>query len=315
MKYLVTGAAGFIGSHLCEALLGQGHEVVGIDCFTDYYSRALKERNLEVARGRPGFRFREADLNELELLPLLESMDGVFHLAAQAGVRASWGKSFQAYIDCNIRATQRLLEAIKDNGGPRLVFASTSSIYGKTDELPTKETSAKRPLSPYGATKLACEALCGLYHMNFGLDVNSLRYFTVYGPRQRPDMAFHRFFRAVLMGERITIYGDGNQTRDFTYVSDIVAGTQAAMERGVAGSAYNLGGGHRRALRDVIKKIFEVAGKETDLVYEPAQKGDVPDTYADTSLAKKDTGFAPRADLEEGLAAEYEWIRSLYSGE
>ncbi len=319
MRYLVTGAAGFIGSHLSERLLSQGHDVLGLDCFTDYYARELKESNLRGLRegsggpGKPGFRFMDADINDLELAPLISEADGIFHLAAQAGVRASWGRSFQAYIDHNIRATQALLEAVKDNRGPRIVFASSSSVYGQTNELPTKETSEKRPLSPYGATKLAGEALCQLYHMNYDLDVISLRYFTVFGPRQRPDMAFNRFFRSIINGQEIRIFGTGKQTRDFTCVADIVTGTIAAMNKGVSGRAYNLGGGHRRKLDDVVKKIFEIAGKDTRLVFEPVQKGDVRDTCADTGLAKKEIGFSPQTSLEHGLREEYEWLKDMLS--
>jgi nucleoside-diphosphate-sugar epimerase len=319
MKYLVTGAAGFIGSHLCGHLLSQGHDVVGLDCFTDYYARELKEGNLKgLSEGyggleKPGFRFMSADLNYLELAPLISDADGIFHLAAQPGVRASWGKTFQAYIDSNIRATQALLEAVKDNRGPRIVFASSSSVYGKTNELPTKETSEKRPLSPYGATKLAGEALCQLYHINYDVDVISLRYFTVFGPRQRPDMAFHRFFRSIIKGQEIRIFGTGEQTRDFTYVADIVAGTLTAMQKGVPGRAYNLGAGHQRKLNDVVQKIIEIAGKDTRLVFEPVQKGDVLDTCADTALAKKELGFSPETSLEHGLRAEYEWLKDMLS--
>jgi nucleoside-diphosphate-sugar epimerase len=315
MKYLVTGAAGFIGSHLCQNLISLGNQVTGIDSFTDYYPRWIKDKNIETCLKDPAFRFIQADLNQADLHNLLAGMDGVFHLAAQAGVRASWGKSFQAYIDSNIRATQRILEAVKDRGEPRMVFASSSSVYGKTDELPIRETASKNPLSPYGATKLACEALCNLYHANFGVDVIQLRYFTVYGPRQRPDMAFHIFFKAILENQPVRIFGDGDQTRDFTYISDILAATIKAMEKGVPGRIYNIGGGHCRRLNEVVEKIFECAGRDTRVVFEQKQKGDVPDTFADTSLAKNELGFEPGADLLDGLKAEWNWIRELYSRE
>jgi UDP-glucose 4-epimerase len=309
MRYLVTGCAGFIGSHLSERLLQAGHQVSGVDCFTDYYPREIKARNLQGFLQRPNFTFHEVDLNTATLSELLEQADGVFHLAAQAGVRASWGKSFQVYLDFNLLALQQLLEVLKNRGGPRLVFVSSSSVYGDTDRFPTPETARKRPLSPYGVTKLAGEALCDLYGHNYGLEIISLRYFTVYGPRQRPDMAFHRFFRALLEGQPIRIFGDGRQTRDFTYVADIVAGTVAAMERGVPGRAYNLGGGHQRRLLEVIRLLAEVAGQDPILNFEAPQKGDVRDTCSDNSLAREELGFDPKKDLKEGLSQELSWIK------
>ena len=309
MRYVVTGCAGFIGSHLSERLLQAGHQVTGVDCFTDYYPREIKAQNLQGLLQRPNFTFHEVDLNSAALPELLAKTDGVFHLAAQAGVRASWGKSFQVYLDLNLLVLQKILEALKERGGPRLVFVSSSSVYGDTDRFPTPETARKRPLSPYGVTKLAGEALCDLYGHNYGLEIISLRYFTVYGPRQRPDMAFHRFFRALLDGQPIRIFGDGRQTRDFTYVADIVAGTVAAMERGVPGRAYNLGGGNQWQLLDVIRLLAEVAGKDPVLEFEAPQKGDVRDTYADNSLARKELGFDPKKDLKEGLSQELSWIK------
>jgi len=309
MRYVVTGSAGFIGSHLSERLLEKGHRVIGVDCFTDYYAREIKEQNLQGFLHHQNFKFFEVDLNTATLPELLNQADGVFHLAAQAGVRASWGKSFQVYLDLNLLALQKILEALKERGGPRLVFASSSSVYGDTDRFPTPETAAKRPLSPYGVTKLAGEALCDLYGHNYGLEIVSLRFFTVYGPQQRPDMAFHRFFRALLEGKPIRIFGDGQQTRDFTFVADIVEGTVAAMERGVPGRAYNLGGGNQRQLLDVIRLLAEVAGKDPVLEFEAPQKGDVRDTYADNSLARKELGFEPKSDLKSGLVGELNWIK------
>lgn len=313
MKYVVTGAAGFIGSHLCEWLLADGHEVVGVDCFTDYYDRALKDRNASGFSGHPRCEFMEDDLNRIDLGALLSGVDGVYHLAAQAGVRASWGKSFDHYLYHNIQATQRLLETVRDQGGPRMVFASSSSVYGDTDRLPARETNLLRPRSPYGVSKLACEALADLYRANYGVDAIGLRYFTVYGPRQRPDMAFHRFIKAMILGEEITVYGDGKQSRDFTFITDIVEGTVRCMERGVAGRVYNIGGGHRTVLMESIEKLAELAGVKPNIVYREVQKGDVRDTSADTTLLREETGFAPATALEDGLRAQVEWERDLYA--
>src|SRR4030095_9963674 len=221
-KVLVTGAAGFIGSHLCESLLERGDDVLGVDCFTDYYPRALKERNLQDLRGRRGFRFVDADLNGASLDAFLSDRTIVYHLAAQAGVRASWGTQFDAYVRCNLEATQKLLESLKGKDGIKMVFASSSSVYGKTEQLPTPEDIILAPNSPYGATKVTCEHLCGLYAENWGVDVVSLRSFTVFGHVQRTDVGFHKFIRALIEERPLGVYGDGSQSRDCTYVSDIV---------------------------------------------------------------------------------------------
>jgi len=309
LKALVTGAAGFIGSHLCERLLAEGHEVVGLDCFVDYYPRAVKERNLLAAQKSPRFRFVEGSLLELELGPLLEAAGQVYHLAAQAGVRASWGRDFAVYTDNNVLATQRLLEACLESGVPRLVYASSSSVYGDSAALPLREDAACRPLSPYGVTKLAAEHLVHLYGANHGLPAVSLRYFTVYGPRQRPDMAFHRFLKAARDGGRIQVYGDGRQTRDFTFVDDIVTATRAAAETGRPGCVYNVGGGERVALKDVLERIARITGKTLDIVREETQKGDMRDTHAATEAARRDLAFRSSVSLDEGLSREWEWIR------
>jgi len=309
----VTGAAGFIGSRLCGRLLDSGVAVKGIDCFTDYYPQWIKEQNIEPLRGRPGFSFLPEDLNSLDLGPLVADAEVVFHLAAQTGVRASWGTSFETYIASNIRATQRLLEAAKERPPRRIVYASSSSVYGLTPDLPMKETSPLRPLSPYGATKLSAEQLGFLYFKNYGVPVVSLRFFTVYGPGQRPDMAFHRFFRALDEGREITVYGDGSQTRDFTYVDDIVAANLSAAERGRPGEVYNVGGGHREKLVDVIRVLEEVAGRPAVIRWAEPQKGDVPDTFADIAKARAELGYAPAAALRAGLRAEWLWLKRLYA--
>ncbi len=308
MKALVTGAAGFIGSHLSGALLDRGAEVVGLDCFTDYYPRALKEANLDHNRSREGFRFVEARIQDADLAALFEGVSHVFHLAAQAGVRKSWGRDFRTYTENNVEASQQLLEAAVGHPLHRFVYASSSSLYGDHVAIPMREDALPQPVSPYGVTKLAAEQLCYLYQVNHGVPATSLRYFTVYGPRQRPDMAFNRFLKAAIKGEPITLYGDGEQTRDFTYVTDAVAGTIAAGDQGVPGRAYNLGGGSRVTVNQVLDIIGRVTGRTLTIRREPAQKGDMRDTYADTSLARADLGFTPRVSLEEGIESEYRWL-------
>lgn len=310
MKALVTGAAGFIGSTLTDRLLSQGADVVGIDCFTDYYPRALKERNLAAARQSPRFRFVEDDLLGTDLDALLDGVTHIFHLAAQAGVRKSWGRDFGVYVHNNIAASQRLLEACAGRPLDRFVYASTSSVYGDDAPIPMREDQRLQPLSPYGVSKLAAEHLGHLYHVNHGLPFVALRYFTVYGPRQRPDMGFHRFLTAAMDGRPLTRYGDGEQTRDFTFVADAVTGTVAAGTRGVPGRVYNLGGGARVTVNDVFAMIGRLVGEPIAIDQQPPQKGDMRDTYADTSRAATDLGFAPSVTLEQGLAEEYAWLRS-----
>lgn len=308
MKTLVTGCAGFIGSHLSEALLSLGHQVTGIDCFTDYYPRAIKESNLARLRDSSAFTLVESDLLEADLPRLLDGTDYLFHQAAQAGVRASWGGSFQVYTQNNILATQRLLEAARGSAIKRLVYASSSSIYGDAVELPVRETALPRPVSPYGVSKLAAEHLCHLYWVNYGVPTVSLRYFTVYGPRQRPDMAFNKFIRALLADQEIVIYGDGAQTRDFTFISDAVAANLACMEAPVAGEVFNIGGGSRISVNRVLEILGEVSGREVKVRHIETQKGDVRHTYADTTRAREALGFQPKVSTEEGLRQEYEWL-------
>ena len=310
MKALVTGVAGFIGSHLTAALLDKGASVVGLDCFTDYYPRAVKEKNLEENRLRERFRFAETSIENADLPALLEGVTHVFHLAAQAGVRKSWGKDFKTYTVNNVEATQILLEACAGRPIERFVYASSSSVYGDAAAIPMREDALPQPLSPYGVTKLAGEHLCLLYHANHGVPACAMRYFTVYGPRQRPDMAFHRFIKAALREEPISLYGDGEQTRDFTFVADAVAATIAAAECGAPGRAYNVGGGSRVSMNQVLEIIERIAGHPLRITREPAQKGDMRDTYADTTRARQDLGFHPAVSLEEGIQAEYRWLSS-----
>jgi UDP-glucose 4-epimerase len=311
MKVLITGAAGFIGSTLSTALTDRGVDVTGIDCFTDYYGRDVKEHNLSELRSRPRFTFVEGALQTTALEPLLDGVTHVFHLAAQAGVRGSWGPQFQSYTSHNVEATQRLLEAVKDRGLTKFVYASSSSVYGDVAEIPMREDVRLQPVSPYGVTKLAAEHLCHLYYVNYGVPSVSLRYFTVYGPRQRPDMAFHRFIRAALTGAPITLFGDGDQTRDFTFVDDIVAATVAAGDRGRAGAVYNIGGGNRVTINYVLDRIGNLAGRSLNVQRQAAEKGDMRDTFADTSRARQDLGFEPRCSLDAGLSAEMDWLASV----
>jgi nucleoside-diphosphate-sugar epimerase len=311
MKALVTGTAGFIGSTLSTALTDRGAQVVGIDCFTDYYGRDIKERNLAELKTRPSFRFVEARLQDVDMDALLDGVTHVFHLAAQAGVRGSWGDQFRSYTSHNVDATQRLLEALKGREIARVVYASSSSVYGDVAKIPFQETAYLQPLSPYGVTKLAAEHLCHLYHVNHQVPTVSLRYFTVYGPRQRPDMGFHRFIRAALLGEPITLFGDGEQTRDFTFVGDIVAATVAAADRGRPGGIYNIGGGSRVTINQVLDMIARITGRTLDIRRLPAEKGDMRDTFADSSRAQADLGFSPSHSLEDGLKAECAWLARL----
>ncbi len=311
MKALVTGVAGFIGSTLAEQLVAGGHDVVGIDCFLDYYPRELKERNLSGLSKNPRFRFVEESLVDADLGSLVSGVDWVFHQAAQAGVRSSWGEDFRIYSDNNVYATQRLLEACRGGALRKFVYASSSSIYGDTDDLPMRETSMPKPVSPYGVSKLAAEHLVWLYSKNFGLPTVSLRYFTVYGPRQRPDMAFHRFIRAAIEDKPIVLYGDGEQSRDFTFVADIVQANVSAAESEATGTVYNLGGGSRTTVNEVIDTIGRLVGRTVRVDRRETQKGDVRHTAADTSAARREIAFAPKVTLDEGLERQVAWQKSL----
>lgn len=310
--FLVTGVAGFVGSHLAERLLADGHQVRGIDCFTDYYDVRIKQRNLEPLLSHDAFAFTGESLCETDLDALLDGTGGVFHLAAQAGVRASWGEQFETYIDANIRATQKLCEAARRHTIGKIVYAGSSSVYGETAQLPMNEAHPTRPVSPYGVTKLDAENLCLLYGRNYGLPVVSLRFFTVFGPRQRPDMAFHRFIRAGLEGDPVTVFGNGEQTRDFTFVGDIVEANVAAMAYQGDELVFNIGGGNRVTVNRVLDIIGEHTSGRLDVRYQPVERGDVTHTFADISRAAAELDYAPRVSLEEGIARETEWVRDIY---
>ena len=311
MKLVVTGAAGFIGSHLCDRLLEAGHEVVGIDGYVPFYPREMKERNLAKAKASKSFTLHETLIEKADDLPsILKGASAIYHLAAQAGVRASWGDDFAGYVEHNVLGTQRLLESAVNAKVPRLIYASSSSVYGDVKELPLRESMALSPVSPYGVTKLAAEHLVHLYGKANDLSVTSLRFFTVYGPRQRPDMAFHRFLKAVRDGQPITLYGDGEQTRDFTFINDLIDVLQCSLVQGKAGLVYNVGGGQRISVLKVLEAIASVTGREVRIDRQEGQKGDMRDTLADTAQAARDLGFIPKTPLATGLKAEWEWICS-----
>lgn len=315
---LVTGAAGFIGSHLTERLLHEKYTVLGLDSFTDYYARPLKENNLRAAQGNPRFTFVEADLRTADLGELLTryQVKAIFHEAGQAGVRPSWGRDFQPYVERNILATQALLEAVANlpdrNQIQRFVFASSSSVYGDAEKLPTSETELPRPISPYGVTKLAAEHLCFLYAKQYGLPVVALRYFSVYGPRQRPDMAMNLFIDAMLRGKPIRVFGNGEQSREMTYVGDIVQANMLALNARLGQpnglpQVYNIGGGERATVNAILETLGEIAGEQPHLEYQARAAGDHLHGAADITRARRDLGYAPQVGLEEGLRRQFEW--------
>jgi nucleoside-diphosphate-sugar epimerase len=306
MKCLVTGAAGFIGSHLCERLLHAGHSVTGVDAFIPYYPRSMKESNLAPLLAHPSFSFHECDLRNAALAGRVGGTEVVFHLAAMPGLTKSW-TDFELYETCNLLATQRLVEAARRSDGlRRFIYASTSSVYGRTssgdEALPTK------PISPYGVTKLAAENLCNAYAEEYGLPLVVLRYFSVYGPRQRPDMGYHRFIQALLTDEPVTVYGDGIQIRGNTYVDDCVDATLAAVEA-PAGETYNVGGGETASVWQILQKLEAIIGRRATIRQEPARPGDQRSTAADTNKLRRDLGWHPRVTLDEGLARQVEWQR------
>ncbi len=307
MKCVVTGVAGFIGSSIAEALLKKGYSVVGIDCFTPYYQRSLKENNLKSLSG--DFTFYSEDILSTNLDRVLDEAEWIFHQAAQAGVRSSWGDDFSIYTSNNILATQKLLEKSKSlKSLKKFVYASSSSIYGDAETFPTPESATPKPISPYGVSKLAGEHLAELYRSEFGVPTVSLRYFTVFGPRQRPDMAFHKFIRAGLTNSLISIYGDGTQERDFTYIDDAVEANISAAQSGLG--VYNVGGGTHATVNQVLEILGEFIG---DLKVERTsrQAGDAKKTSADTTKIKAELGFTPKWTLRDGLASEVEWLKTI----
>ena len=313
MNCLVTGAAGFIGSHLCQRLLNKGHSVTGIDSFADFYPKWIKDKNLLPIQDDVQFRLIDKNINDIDLDPLISEADCIFHLAAQAGVRTSWGDNFAIYTENNILATQKLLEAAKGQQIDKFIYASSSSVYGLCPQLPMTETSPLLPFSPYGVSKLAGEHLGQLYCMNFGVPVVSLRFFTVYGPGQRPDMAFHRFMKAIIEDKPLPLFGDGQQTRDFTYYTDILDAILLALVKGKDGEVYNIGGGNQRKILDIFSLLEKVTRKKVRPQKEEKQKGDVFHTHADIRKAQKDLGYSPATPLEEGLEREWTWIQNLYA--
>jgi UDP-glucuronate 4-epimerase len=309
MRALVTGCAGFIGSHLTESLLEDGFDVIGVDCFNANYGRREKLRNLERARSWDNFDFVPIDLARGDLHEFVSNCEVVYHLAAEPGVRSSWGARFETYMRNNVLATQHLLDAARAFPEKRFVYSSSSSIYGQAETFPTPEGVTPKPMSPYGVTKLTAEHLCATYHANYGVNAVMLRYFSVYGPRQRPDMAFNIFCRAVLTREPVTVFGDGTQTRDFTFVSDVVAATrQAASVAGIAGNVYNIGGGAQISVNEGIALIEEFAGRPLEVSRGRKGHGDVRNTCADSALAQRDLGLDGTVPFAEGLRQEFEWM-------
>ncbi len=310
MHVLVTGAAGFIGSHVAERLLADGDRVTAVDSFHPYYAREIKERNAAGVRRHPAARFVEADLASADLAPLVDGVDAVVHLAAQAGVRGSWGLEFRSYLDCNVLATQRLLEATKGRRLHAWLYGSSASVYGDDALDAVSEAALPAPHSPYGVTKLAGEHLALLYGRNDGVPAFSLRYFSVYGPRERPDKAIQKFLTAARRGQGIRVHGDGTQKRDFTYVGDVVKATVAALRRPPVGRVVNIARGHTVTLADVIATVRRVTGAALPAQHGPAERGDVRVTFADVSLARRLLGYEPRTDLAEGIARQWDHVRA-----
>lgn len=312
MTCLVTGAAGFIGSRLAGRLLKDNYKVTGIDSFTDYYPRRIKEQNLRFLIDHKNFSFIEKDITQIDLNSLLKNIEFIFHLSAQAGVRESWGDSFSIYTHNNIEVTQKLLEASRNIPVQKFIYASSSSVYGSCPDLPWSETSPLYPYSPYGVSKLAAEHLCSLYNRNYGVPTISLRLFTVYGPGQRPDMAFHRFLKAIAENKPIPVFGDGQQTRDFTYVDDIIQANISSMINGKSGEIYNIGGGNRIKLADLFPVFEKISQKNVNIQWLDLQKGDVPHTAASIQKAQEDLFYSPKTNLEDGLSEEWEWLKTIY---
>ena len=311
MRVLVTGSAGFVGSHLAEALIAGGHDVVGLDAFVEYYPRSMKEANIAGLLADPRFRLIEADLRDADLAPALDGVEAVVHAAAMAGLPRSWTE-FQSYMDCNLLGTQRLLDAARGAGIRRFVHISTSSVYGR--DAVGDETTPTRPISPYGVTKLAAENLVLAFVESFGFPATILRYFSIFGPRQRPDMAYHIFIEALLEGRPILVFGDGEQSRTNTYVGDAVSATIAAIDGGAVGEVYNIGGGEPITLNDAIRVIGEAFGVTPAIQHGPARVGDQRHTQADTTKARLAFGFRPTVGPAAGLRAQADWQRALRAG-
>jgi len=308
VKFLITGVSGFIGSHLAERLISEGNEIIGVDSFLDNYSRKIKENNIRELLKKKSFNFIEGNVLGLNIGQILDQVEGVFHQSAMPGVRASWGNNFYLYVENNVTSTQVLLEACKNREIGKFIYASSSSVYGDANELPINESTPTLPISPYGVTKLAGENLANLYFKGFGIPTISLRYFTAYGPRQRPDMAFHRFITSIILGREIEIYGNGEQTRDFTFIDDVVEANLKAFLGGKVGEVYNAGGGSRVKLIQAIRIVEEISGRKAKLKYVDPQRGDVTHTYADISKSKADFGYSPRIDIYEGIRRHCEWL-------
>jgi len=306
-----TGVAGFIGSSLAEKLLKDNFKVIGIDNFTNYYSPHIKEKNIENCLKNTNCSFIHQDLDSLDLSTIFENVEYVFHLSAQPGVRASWGKEFTVYVKNNISVTQKILESLKNNTTlKKFVFASSSSVYGNQSSMMNEDTSLTRPVSPYGVTKLAAENLVNLYFKNYGVPTISLRYFTVYGPKQRPDMAFTRFFYSIIKEQKLTIFGNGEQTRDFTYVDDVVKATMNAATSDHVGEILNIGGGSVFSLMQITEFMKEITGKELEIDFEKEQKGDVKHTSADISKSENLINYKSNVDIKYGLTQQYEYIKN-----
>lgn len=312
-KCLITGVAGFIGSALAHRLLEDGYRVLGVDRFSQFYDRKVKERNIEKISGNECFELIDGNINEIDLNRITSDIDFVFHLAAQPGVLGSWGENFVLYLEDNVLATQKLLEALKDKKIKKFIYASSSSVYGEQTRFPVSEDLLPAPYSPYGVTKLAGENLVNLYWQNYKLPVISLRFFSVYGPGQRPDMAFHKFIKAIFNGEEIEIYGNGEQTRDFTYVDDVVEANILALKTDIAGESFNIGGGSRISLKKSVSIIEKEMNINAKLKFIKRQKGDVTHTGADISKAEQKLGYKPLIKIEEGLYKEVNWLMNNFS--
>ena len=305
----MTGVAGFIGSSLAEKLLKENFKVVGIDCFTDYYSKNIKKKNLTNCLKNEHFTFIQKNILELDLEPIIKNSQCLFHQAAQPGVRASWGSQFDTYVKDNILVTQKILESAKEvKTLEKIVMASSSSVYGNQEGKMIEESTLTKPISPYGATKLAAENLGNLYAENFDLPVISLRYFTVYGPRQRPDMAFSKFIRSNISNKEIEVFGDGNQIRDFTYISDIVEANILSMNSSSKSGIFNIGGGSTHSVNQILEMIKNITGNENIIKFKPKQNGDVFKTESDIEKARKNLNYSPKIDIKKGLENQFQWI-------